>query len=151
MRRYTARCGDQARIEKRGRSNVDVPWRVGVLALWIIDSSLVTAQARLWLAEQVSERRVPSQSRISSAPTNSKEGETAPRLLTTEIAAAVEPGKESRLDSRVSKTAYNWELRLPTEQITDPEGLKLVAKTVYNSAGQAIEVGSSVSWPLHGG
>jgi RHS repeat-associated protein len=68
-----------------------------------------------------------------------KEGETAPRLPTTETAAAVVSGKAGDFDARVSKTGYDWELRKPTEQITDPSGLKLTSKTVYNSAGQVIE------------
>jgi RHS repeat-associated protein len=68
-----------------------------------------------------------------------KEGETAPRLPTTETDAAVVSGKTGDFDPRVSKTGYNWELRKPTEQITDPEGLNLISKTVYNSAGQVIE------------
>jgi RHS repeat-associated protein len=68
-----------------------------------------------------------------------KEGETAPRLPTTETQAAVEPGKETQLDARVSKTEYDWELRRPTAQITDPKGLNLISKTLYNSAGQVIE------------
>src|SRR5262249_58018662 len=68
-----------------------------------------------------------------------KEGETAPRLPTTEILGAVVPGKEGELEPRVSKTGYNWELRKPTEQITDPKGLDLISKTVYNSAGQVIQ------------
>ncbi len=68
-----------------------------------------------------------------------KEGETAPRLPTTETDAAVVPGKTGEFDSRVSKTGYNWELRKPTEEITDPSGLNLISKTVYNSAGQVIQ------------
>ena len=68
-----------------------------------------------------------------------KEGETSPRLPTTETVAAVIPGEEGELEPRVSKTGYDWELRRPTEQITDPEGLNLVSKTLYNSAGQVIE------------
>ena len=67
-----------------------------------------------------------------------KEGETAPRLPTTETVAANVAGR-SDLDPRVSKTGYNWELRKPTEQITDPSGLNVISKTVYNSAGQVIE------------
>jgi RHS repeat-associated protein len=68
-----------------------------------------------------------------------KEGETSPRLPTTEIVGAVVPGKEGALEPRVSETGYNWELRKPTEQITDPSGLNLISKTIYNSAGQVIE------------
>jgi RHS repeat-associated protein len=68
-----------------------------------------------------------------------KEGETAPRLPTTETVGAVVTGKAGDFDTRVNKTGYNWELRKPTEQITDPSGLNIITKTVYNSAGQVIE------------
>ena len=68
-----------------------------------------------------------------------EEGETAPRLPTTETVAAVVSGKEGDSDPRVGKTGYNWKLRKPTEQITDPSGLNLISKTIYNSAGQVIE------------
>jgi hypothetical protein len=68
-----------------------------------------------------------------------KEGETAPRLSTTETVGAAIPGEKADVDSRTTKTGYNWELRKPTEQITDPNGLNLITKTIYNSAGQVIE------------
>ena len=63
-----------------------------------------------------------------------KEGETAPRLPTKETVAADIPGKEE-VEPRVSETHYNWELRKPTEAITDPESLDLIAKTVYYTSG----------------
>jgi RHS repeat-associated protein len=87
-----------------------------------------TAQARAFTEVQYDE----------GAP-ELKEGETAPRLPTTETVAAVVPGKEGEFDLRVSKTGYDWKLRKPTEQITDPSGLNLISKTAYNSAGQVIE------------
>jgi RHS repeat-associated protein len=68
-----------------------------------------------------------------------KEGETAPRLPTTETVAAVVSGKTGDFDSRTTKTEYEWNLRKPIEQITDPEGLGLISKTAYNSAGQVTE------------
>ena len=68
-----------------------------------------------------------------------EEGETAPRLPTTETVAAFVPIKKGDFDPRVSKTGYNWELRKPTEQIVDPSGLDLIGKTIYNSAGQVTE------------
>ncbi len=68
-----------------------------------------------------------------------KEGETAPRLPTTETVAAVVSGKTGDFDPRVTKTGYKWELRKPIEKITDPSGLNIISKTVYNSAGQVIE------------
>lgn len=67
-----------------------------------------------------------------------KENLPAPHLPTTETVAALVSGKGD-FDPRVSKTAYDWELRKPTEQITDPEGLSIISKTLYNSAGQVIE------------
>lgn len=66
-------------------------------------------------------------------------GETAPRLPTTETVAAFVPSKKGDFDPRVTKTEYDWKLRKPTEQITDPAGLNLISKTVYNSAGQPIQ------------
>jgi RHS repeat-associated protein len=68
-----------------------------------------------------------------------KEGETAPRLPTTETVAAVVSGKTGDFDPRVSKTEYKWELRKPTEKITDPSGLNIISKIVYNEAGQVIQ------------
>jgi RHS repeat-associated protein len=67
------------------------------------------------------------------------ENEAAPHLPTTETVAAFVPAKAADFDSHVTKTGYNWKLRKPTEQITDPSGLNLISKTVYNSAGQVIE------------
>ncbi len=68
-----------------------------------------------------------------------KEDETSPRLPTTETVTAFVPAKAADFDSHVTKTGYNWELRKPTEQITDPSGLNLVSTTAYNSAGQVTE------------
>jgi YD repeat-containing protein len=68
-----------------------------------------------------------------------KEGETAPRLPTTEIVDAYVPATSEGLEARVTETKYDWELRKPIEEITDPEGLNLVSKTVYNSAGEVIQ------------
>jgi RHS repeat-associated protein len=68
-----------------------------------------------------------------------KEGETPPRLPTTETVAAVVSGKTGDFDPRVTKTGYDWELRKPKETITDPSGLNIISKTIYNSAGQVIE------------
>lgn len=66
-------------------------------------------------------------------------GETAPRLPTTETVAAAVSGKKGDFDPRVTKTGYDWILRKPKETITDPSGLNIISKTIYNSAGQVIE------------
>jgi RHS repeat-associated protein len=63
-----------------------------------------------------------------------KEGETAPRLPTKETVAAAIPGK-GEVEPRATETHYNWELRKPTEEIVDPEGLDLVTKTLYYTSG----------------
>ena len=68
-----------------------------------------------------------------------EKGESAPLLPTTETVAAVVSGKKGDFDPRVSKTAYDWELRKPTETITDPSGLNIIRKTFYNSGGQVTE------------
>jgi len=68
-----------------------------------------------------------------------KEGETAPRLPTTETVTAVVSGKTGDFDPRVTQTGYDWKLRKPTEQIAAAETLNLTSKTAYNSAGQVIE------------
>jgi RHS repeat-associated protein len=68
-----------------------------------------------------------------------EKGEAAPRLPTIETGAAFVPAKAADFDSHVTKTGYNWELRKPIEQITDPSGLNLISKTAYNAAGQVTE------------
>ncbi len=68
-----------------------------------------------------------------------EEGEVAPNLPTKEKSGAAIPGGKEYADERLSETKYDWEKRLPTESITDPEGLDLISKTVYNSAGQVKE------------
>ncbi len=95
-------------------------------------------EVRLESGETVQARQHTTVKYDEVAPTL-KEGETAPRLPTTETVAAVVSGKAGDFDPRVSKTGYDWELRKPTEQITDPSGLNLISKTIYNSAGQVIE------------
>jgi RHS repeat-associated protein len=69
---------------------------------------------------------------------SSTPGVPSPHLPTKEIVAAAIPGVGD-VEPRVTKTAYNWELRKPTEEVRDPEGLNLISKTVYNSSGQVIE------------
>jgi RHS repeat-associated protein len=68
-----------------------------------------------------------------------KEGETAPRLPTTETVGAAILGHKSDVDTRTTKTEYEWTLRKPTKQITDPKGLDLISTTVYNEAGQVTQ------------
>lgn len=95
-------------------------------------------EVQLESGEKVQARRHTTIKYDEGAPAL-KEGETAPRLPTTETVAAVVSGKEGEFDAQVNKTGYNWVLRKPTEQITDPEGFDLITKTIYNSAGQVIE------------
>lgn len=60
-----------------------------------------------------------------------KAGESAPRLPTKETVTAAIAGKEDT-EPRVTETHYNWPLRLPTEEIVDPNGLNLRTVTVYD-------------------
>lgn len=60
------------------------------------------------------------------------EGTPPPHLVTKRILGARIPGQSFDVDVRKSETAYNWDLRVPTEEITDPEGLNLRYKTFYD-------------------
>lgn len=95
-------------------------------------------EVQLESGKTVQARRHTTITYDEGAPTL-KEGETAPRLPTTETIGAAIAGEKTDADSRTTKTGYKWELRKPTEQITDPSGLDLISKTVYNAAGQVIE------------
>lgn len=66
-------------------------------------------------------------------------GETSPRLPTKKTTSAVVPGQEYDLEPRVTEIHYDWTLRKPTEVITDPSGLKITEKMVYNPNGQLAE------------
>jgi RHS repeat-associated protein len=57
-----------------------------------------------------------------------------PHLPTTETTAALVGG--SLLDQRVTKTNYNWKLRLPTETIADFGGLGIKTTTVYDETSR---------------
>ncbi len=59
-----------------------------------------------------------------------KEGETAPRLPTTESVGAAVPGHEGDLETKATETKYNWALRKPTETIVT--GIHLVSRVSYN-------------------
>ena len=69
-----------------------------------------------------------------------KEGETEPRLPTTETTSAKTLSGEI-LEPRVTETKYDWKLRKPTETIDDAGegGLKLKTRVAYNSAGLPTE------------
>jgi RHS repeat-associated protein len=70
-----------------------------------------------------------------------KEGETAPRLPTTETTSARTLSGET-LEPRVTETHYEWKLRKPTETIADAAegGLKLKTRVAYDStSGLPIE------------
>ncbi len=62
-----------------------------------------------------------------------KEGETAPRLPTTETTSAKTPSGED-LEPRVTETKYEWKLRKPTETVADAAegGLKLKTRIAYD-------------------
>ncbi len=63
-----------------------------------------------------------------------KEGETAPRLPTTEIVDAYVPALNEGLEAKVTETKYDWGLRKPIEEIVDPKGLELRTRTAYDPA-----------------
>ncbi len=54
-----------------------------------------------------------------------------PHLPTKETTGASIPGVEVDADQRVSEMKYNWTLRLPTETIIDPSGLKIRSVATY--------------------
>ena len=69
-----------------------------------------------------------------------KAEETWPNLPTEEKAGAAIPGGEEYADERLVETDYDWDLRLPTEEITDPEGLNLRTVTAYDeNTGLVVE------------
>lgn len=71
----------------------------------------------------------------------SKPGENPvvkPHLPTRTTTGAAIVGK-SDADQRVTETSYDWNLRLPTEQVVDPSGLNLHTRTYYNGNGYPIE------------
>jgi RHS repeat-associated protein len=94
-------------------------------------------KVRLESGETV-EARAHTTTKYDEGAPELKEGETAPRLPTKETVTTAIPSKED-IEPRVSETHYDWTLRKPTEAITDPEGLNLITKTVYNSSGQVKE------------
>lgn len=64
-----------------------------------------------------------------------------PHLPTTEVTGAEIPGVGTDADQRLVETKYDWNLRKPTETITDPLGLKQVSKVVYHSnSGMPLEI-----------
>jgi RHS repeat-associated protein len=63
-----------------------------------------------------------------------KADETWPNLPTKETTSARKPGVAINYDSRTTETKYDWDLRKPTEQITDPSGLNLRTVTVYDKS-----------------
>lgn len=95
-------------------------------------------EVRLENGQTVQARQHTTIAYDEGAPTP-KEDETWPNLPTKETTGARIPGQESDKDVRVSETKYDWDLRRSTEQITDPAGLNLITKTVYNAAGQVLE------------
>ncbi len=88
---------------------------------------------------KTAEARLHTEVKYDEGAPELKEGETAPRLPTTETSGAAIPGEKADVDSRTTKTEYDWKLRRPTKQITDPTGLNLISTTVYNEAGQVTQ------------
>jgi RHS repeat-associated protein len=76
----------------------------------------------------------PNGTSISAPPA----GTPWPHLPTTETTSAEVPGKGD-VEARITKTNYNWSLRLPEETIVDPYDLHIRSVTVYNAAGQVTE------------
>ncbi len=95
-------------------------------------------QVRLKNGETV-EARTHTKTEYDKGAPELKEGEVAPNLPTREEEGAAIPGQEKDKDVSVSETHYEWKLRLPAETITDPEGLNLITKIAYSSAGQVKE------------
>ena len=92
-------------------------------------------QVRLEFSGETVEARQHTTVEYDKGAPTPKEGETWPNLPTKETTAAVVPGQESELEPRVTRTAYNWAFRKPTEEIVDPNGLDLISKTVYYTSG----------------
>ena len=70
---------------------------------------------------------------------NTKKAKPGPTCRPPKRPAQSIPGQRRRSGTRVTKTTTTGALRKPTEEIVDPEGLDLVTKTAYNSAGQVKE------------
>jgi RHS repeat-associated protein len=94
-----------------------------------------TVEARAHATNEYDKEFKPSKEEEEKGVTN------WPNLPTKQTTGAAIPGVEGDKDVSVSETVYDWNLRKPIEQITDPgEGkLNLTTKTAYNSAGQAQE------------
>jgi RHS repeat-associated protein len=60
-------------------------------------------------------------------------GTPKPHLPTRETVGASIAGQGVDADQHVTESKYDWNLRLPTETIVDPEGLNLRTVTVYNT------------------
>lgn len=60
-------------------------------------------------------------------------GTPCPYLPIRETTGASIPGQGIDADQRVTETKYNWNLRLPTDTIVDPEGLKLRTHFEYDN------------------
>jgi RHS repeat-associated protein len=78
--------------------------------------------------------KTPSGTSIPAPPS----GTPWPHLPTKETTSAEVPGKGD-VESQVTKTNYNWSLRLPEETIVDPNGLNIRSVAAYNGAGQPTE------------
>ncbi len=94
-------------------------------------------QVRLATGESAEARRHTKTVYDENAPAP-PQGTPPAYLPTTETTSAEVAGKGD-LESQVTKTNYNWSLRLPEETIVDPSGLNIRSVTVYNAAGQPTE------------
>lgn len=63
------------------------------------------------------------------SPSNPK-----PHLPTRETTSASIPGVGTDPDQRTVEYRYDWTLRAPTETISDPTGLNVISKTVYDAS-----------------
>ncbi len=68
-----------------------------------------------------------------------KAGEAWPNLPTHEVTEMIKASNGQELEGRSNTTHYDWTLRKPTEVDTWVFEGDLIAKTVYNAAGQVIE------------
>lgn len=88
-------------------------------------SSGTVSSARLYRSIQYNNPAPPAGTPAYHLPTS----ETSGALVGSNV-----------FDQRTTKYDYNWALRKRTETVTDPNGLSIVSKTVYNSFGQPIEI-----------
>ena len=92
------------------------------------------------------ESTVPARNFIKSYYDEGAPGGETYRLVTKTENGGIDTGTNEEFDVRTTTTSYSgegnlgWKLRKPTEVTTDPNGLKLVHRTVYESStGYVVE------------